>query len=209
MYCYTITEESRDGIRVDLSDEGEAYVFVGGTHFPVSSTIRDSIAVVLAEAKKAAESEGISEEERRALLRVANGGWGRILEGDLTPDEDRICKPHKDRRSSCALVLVDVATAEGGKIKFTSRGYNEIQWLSHSHVSREYHPWPVTGVQEVASYGAGKLLVMSPRSGFRIERSGDIDDAAPVLIVGWTGSRMMVHQHFSAHKRLPREQYTG
>lgn len=99
----------------------------------------------------------------------------------------------RNPRDSRALVYVSTECGDGGMLRYFANSYEEA--MVRNRVVRQYDTFPPPGVEAVAvgtsnTKAPHGLFIMSPGSSFRIERSGDLEGASPVLIVAWPGSSL-------------------
>jgi hypothetical protein len=101
----------------------------------------------------------------------------------------------EQRKNPDALVLVETAPGVNGKVSFKSTAFDEFIDSRSKRVRRKYrNEFPPPGVQVIkegrTEFGSRCFLLrMMPSSSFRIERSGQLEDAPSVLIVSWKGSQ--------------------
>jgi hypothetical protein len=122
-------------------------------------------------------------------------GGGLKLETASLNTRYGLCLTPERRRSGHALVHVATSAGVDGALRYEAQAYDER--VEKSQVVKAYQPFPPAGIDVVATgMGPGGehephgLIVMAPKSSFRLVRTGDLDDASPVLIVRWTGSRL-------------------
>jgi hypothetical protein len=193
MKCFHVRDTVNPFIPVRLSEEGEAYVPVGNAKLGVSHGIRNSLSIILDDCEQRRrdpeELERLSPEERRVLLDVLCTRSYPVEHAFIGDD----CRLRLGARADrVALVLVDIAPGEGGEVKLTARSYSEEQRHPRSHVERVYAPFPSIGIRSVVNDGPTHLLAMSPQSGFRVERNGQLEGAPAVMQVTWSGHQLRV-----------------
>ena len=190
MRCYTVEETAKEGIPVHLGeDSDEAVIKVGEKTFPVSRSYRDSITVALAAAANAIKEEDLTEEERNGIADILRSRSIPIPAADLSPDGSRLQRSDRaggGANRNCALVLVRTEAGLGGELNYTARTWREDQREDTGVVYRRHDPWEeAVGIQELLSSKGQKLLIMMPKSGFQIRRTGDFGDAPAVLSIDW------------------------
>jgi len=178
MKCYTIREEAHKGLIVrdrNLAEEVDPSLIIGApdtmTQIPLGGELR------------------------HLFCKAAEFGWDtwHLLRADISTYGSMRLIRQRSKRDSRALVHVETESGDNGSLCFLANSYDEE--LRHGHVRRCYHIFPSTGVEVVATGTSESgcphgLFIMCPGSSFRIERSGELEGASPVLIVVWTGATM-------------------
>lgn len=190
MQCWTVRERAEKGIMVELiEDDGKEVLGIaaGKKYFPVSRSIQKLVdkAIAVGIYKEAADV-------KINRIRFSN--------------DHKYLVPEGKTQSDSALVLCSTSLAPNGSIYYNSEVFAERVDKS-GRVRRRHDPLErATGIKVVledeGENGPEKLILMRPNASFRIVRTGDVDNAAPVLVVKWTGSRITVRERYSSKRRV-------
>ncbi len=199
MRCFTITETAQPWLRVrSQTTVGPPRPCLtvgspaGWTNIPLDRELLGAFTW--------AAEEGL--EEPGGGLNLLNAGLDMRYGACLTPEY----------RRGTGHALVHVATASGvdGALRYEAQAYDER--VERRQVVKAYKPFPPAGIDVIATgMGPGGetephgLIVMAPKSSFRLVRTGDIDDASPVLIVRWTGRNLYCEPPRWAQRSQPRQ----
>lgn len=176
MKCFTVGESQRPGIR---PVQAEGHLFVVAGHGPASQGFR--LAADFAE-----------------VVRETCATKGPHLVGRCSFSKAGLIVPERDRDRFDTIVKIETQPGEGGVLVFTTSMYDEEE--ANGRVVRRYHPFicgddPPPGIR-VLAVGVGPtghqecLLQLAAGASFRLERTGRLGDASPVVIVRWNGHRL-------------------
>lgn len=178
MKCYTIREEAHKGINISnksIMGETDPSLIIGAPSTMMQVPLGGDL--------------------RRVFQVAVDAGYDtlRLMRADIATQGVLRFIRERNQRDSRALVYVETESGGGGRLRLLSNSYEE--YVDRGRVQRYYNFFPPTGVEVVAMGTSSSgcphgLFIMSPGSSFRIERSGDLDDASPVLIVAWPGSTL-------------------
>lgn len=187
MDCYTVDESIRPGIGMRVSDEGRPYVPVGKQQIAVSEGIVAGVQRVV---------DTLQDDDERLREIVEYKGLS-LMTADLRDNCTMFCRQRKAYKNPRALVLLETLAESPEHLKLTSRSFVERQearkpWLP---VRRTHGPFPSVGIEVVAKCGTNYLLMMAQGSGFRIHRTGPLDNELPrTLIVSLTKSGLTMRR---------------
>jgi hypothetical protein len=177
MKCFELTEDVQEGLRV-VVDPCDDISFRLGEERPTDIPLGQTFVRLLREGG----IQGAVRLHRADVL-------------DLGDNKHKLSK-ERDVRDRRALLAVRTAAAPNGQVRVHANSYSEVE--ENGRVSRKYNDFPTPGISLVASGQCIRgdttweefLLVLVPGASFRVARNGDLEGAAPEMVVAWNGYKM-------------------
>jgi len=208
MKCFTVHESVERGIKLYSDPVQGVYVGLGAPvkgRFPVSPAVHDKFHETMAELEKYAFNTPRYVDALTAGD-ILEQGWLSMTSGDI--DRTEIGNVFTTANSASparqALVLVDTAPGEGGRLYYSARAYTEeVSGAGmRAEVKKKYLAFPPPGIEVLAESGGAKLLRMLPGSGFALERDGDLADVPNRFTINWQGSQLRMTDYKALSKLM-------
>lgn len=206
MQCFSFAEQAVPFLRGMLDEEGDPVVLTPeGCGLPI--ILGEAFTQQISKAAQVAATERVRftnfrlgyNPSKRYPMSEYERRIGVALEMEMNTLVLKPAPRYRKRRQEQALVRIETAGGDGGRVQLTSCVHDEE--MKGARVVENYNQFPSMGIQPICTdetlqkvNGGVEVLdlfiLMNPGSRFRIQRSGALGGAKRFINVSWTGDEL-------------------